>query len=189
MRHIVRVALCLLISVVGRQELAADERTAAQTGAAKQFSFEGTGLATNLATFLEKYPGAELVELESNSKAGVKTYRVKNLQSADAADYAFLDDTLYSVTAFYTPARLKEMGGDTIPFKKLVQKLGPQDKSSPGIAKKDGEDTFTARWDFAEQYRRISFVAAAKMSYISFVDTRKAALADRRLTEKAELGF
>ncbi|MGQ0636881.1 MAG: hypothetical protein ACT4QC_19915 [Planctomycetaceae bacterium] len=186
-------ALLLLFPVVatllGAPPPEPERRTPAQVQAAKQFAFEGVGIGNSLAAFLEKYPAADLVEAESNGKAGVKCYRVKTLQSADAADYLFLDSVLYEITAFYTPARLTEMGGDTIPYKKLVQKLGPHDKNSPGVVRNGNEESFTAKWDFVDISRRLSFVATAKMSYVSCADTTKASQADQRKTEKAELGF
>lgn len=165
------------------------ERTPAQVQAARQFTFEGVGLAMSRTAFLEKYPAAQPLEAQSNAKAGIQCYRLDKLQSADVADFLFLDDVLYEVTVFYTSTRLKEMGGETIPFKKLVQKLGPQDKDSPGISKKDGQNVFSARWSFSEIRTRINFMATGKMAYVSYRDTSRAGLADKRATAAAELGF
>jgi hypothetical protein len=166
-----------------------EQRTRDQIQAAKEFSFEGITLGMSLENFLEKYPAARLQPDESNDKVGHKSYRVEALETADAAQYQFLDDVLFQVTAFYTPARLTEMGGATIPLRKLVQKLGKQDKNSPGISRIKGEETFSAKWDFADLNLRIRFVAGGKFSYISFADTKKAAAVGQRVTEKAEVGF
>jgi len=167
----------------------ADQRTAEQIQAAADFTFEGVTLGMSLEAFLAKYPKAELGEDESNVKVGVKSYRVHELETADSARYVFLDDVLFQVSAFYSPERLKEMGGDTIPLRKLVQKFGKQDKNSPGVTRQNGEQTFTAKWDFPTQRRCIRFVAAQKISYVSAVDTSKSGIAGKRETDNAELGF
>jgi hypothetical protein len=166
-----------------------DARTAVQVQAAAEFTFESVSLGMSLKEFLEKYPKAELGEDESNDKVGLKSYRVNELETADSARYVFLDDVLIQMTAFYSPERLKEMGGETIPLRKLVQKFGKQDKNSPGVTRQDGEQTFTAKWDFAGPRRCIRFVAGQKMSYISIVDTSRSGIAGKRETENAELGF
>lgn len=167
----------------------AEPRTKLQIQAAREFAFEGVGLDTKLDAFLEKYPAAELQEAESDLKLGLKTYRVKELQTADEAEYSFLDQTLFRVTAFYHPERLKEMGGDTIPLRKLVQKLGKPDKNSPGIQRHAGEESYIAKWDFSDPRRRITFVATAKTTFVSFADTPTASLVKKRATDNAELGF
>ena len=196
MRHVLRCSSILtlilatsLVAAPPAPAAKADPRTNEQQQAAADFSFEGATLGMALKDFLEKYPKAEFGEQESNVKVGLKSYRVHELETADSARYVFLDDMLFQVTAFYTPARLKEMGGDTIPLRKLVQKLGKQDKNSPGIARQNGEESFTAKWDFPTQRRTIRFVAAQKMSYVSCVDTSKSGVANKRLTDMAELGF
>lgn len=195
MRH---VLLCLIFTLLLTVPLSAappkpvprgEVRTAEQLQAAADFAFEGVTLGMPLEDFLAKYPRAEFGEDESNVKVGVKSYRVQALETADSARYVFLDDVLFQVTAFYTPERLKEMGGDTIPLRKLVQKFGKQDKNSPGVTRQNGEQTFTAKWDFPAQHRCIRFVAAQKMSYVSIVDTSKSGIAGKRETDNAELGF
>lgn len=166
-----------------------DVRTRAQVQAAREFAFEGVGLATDLKAFLDKYPTAERVVEEGMPDVGVKTYRVKELQTADSAQYVFLDDVLYQVTVFYEAERLKEMGGETIPLRKLVQKLGPQDKNSPGITRRSGEESFIAKWDFPDAKRRITFVATSQLTFVSIADIVKSQVVSQRITDKAELGF
>jgi hypothetical protein len=165
-----------------------DERTNEQMLAAKQFTFEGVALSCSLKDFLLKYPSAQLLGSESQANLGIKCYCVRALQSADMAQYTFLDDTLFEVTVVYTHEGLKKIGGEKVLLNRLTDKFGPPDRDfSAGRVVKDGEEVF--RWHLRGARRVFAYSYRPNLCLILFFDSSKNELANKRKAEKANVGF
>ena len=178
-----------LLVFVSDNSATADDRTNEQVLAAKQFTFEGVALSCSLKDFLRTYPSAQLWADETQPNVGIKCYRVLALQSADMAEFRFLDDSLFQVVAVYMPDRLKRIGGHNVLLARLAEKFGLPDHDSPGRSEENGQESFTFKWKFAEAQRGFAYRNDPNCCVILFWDSSKSDLAEKRRAEKANFGF
>ena len=147
------------------------------------FSFDGLTLPTSIVRLKEQYPAAKSDSLAAEEKLGLTCYLVKNLPSADAARFSFLDGLLYQAQFSYQPARIAAQGGMPAVRRKLVSYFGPPDHV----------DAVRMTWRMNAS-QRADFYTVQDGRALVITDISLTGLVDQRrnnetLTGAVELGF
>jgi hypothetical protein len=168
----------------------AADKTPEQIKAAKEFIIEGIGFSATPQTIRTKWPNAERVAKESNSKIGVEVLFVSETQNTDAMQFTFLDGKLMKIQALYQPARVKKMGGWETIAEKLVAKLGKADADSEVIDDDPkSEKIADFDWVIPEAERWFSYVVSKKSALLTICDIELARKKEAKEKAAADTGF
>lgn len=164
----------------------ADERTAEQTKAAKDFKFEGVTFATTVAEFKKLHPNAK-EDKESDKKLKVEQYIVPS-QAADRMAVYFFEGKLYEMRILYRSKQLDKIGGDAVLIERLRDKFGKADASSPGVTKKTPLE-YEFEWEMKDANKSFAIIGKDDYVRIDAVDTLVNAKILEAKKKTADTGF
>lgn len=179
MNHLKSAAFVLVL--VGMPVAAAEKHDKA----AQEFKFEGIGFEATLAQFKEKYPDATLDKKATNETLDIVVLDLKQVPSAQLAEYTFFEEKLLSIKVFYTADDFKKNGGLELFFHTLKERFGEWDKDSPGLA----EGKFQAFWVFPKVNRYIEFLMNNERGIFHVVNSKLAAELLDKKKKHADFGF
>ena len=120
----------------------------------ENFTFENLGLKTTVKEFKAAHPSAEIRPPQDIDKEiGIEQYIVV-METSAAALCSFLDDTLYSVGAFYSPEQCHTIGGMQTLYNALCKKLGGE-TTLENVGETEGV-TQRITWEFKTIYFQLT---------------------------------
>ncbi|MHB1037403.1 MAG: hypothetical protein ACYC35_22735 [Pirellulales bacterium] len=169
----------------------AGDYTPQQIRAAREFEVHGIRLGIPLADFLKRYAEARHIPEASDSRAGEIAYVRSNIQEGWYVTYLFFEDRLYLIVITYSEDDLRRMGGNDVPFLRLVERFGNPDevRSAPDPS---GKTTSlpTTFWEITAASRRIMYNRQDNgMVGVAIMDTTAAQALKKKKVADAKVGF
>lgn len=174
------LATSMMVSVAS-----SNDQITEKVSAAKAFKIEGVKLGMSKADFLQLFPAAKKDDELTDVASGAYGFEVESTPKTDGINAVFYNDKLVELFVFYSPKRIKEMGGELILPTKLVKLFGKGDPDSKGVV---GE-VQQIQWKIDEADFWCEFSANPKYTRINITDTKAYKEWQKKKAEIADPGF
>jgi hypothetical protein len=176
---------CLVVLLLGEPSYA-DDKTAEQTKAAKEFTFEGVNFSTTLGKFKELFPGAKKYDEQTDTKVGTAAF-ITPVKAASILHCYFFKDNMHGMRIIYYAEKVNKIGGPFVILDRLKEKFGEADadrtvRVGPPLLIK-------VRWTMKDAKRFISVYVDERLTQVDIIDTEVHDKIREAQKKATEVGF